>query len=217
MTEEPLSFDLLHPQPLLIVISGTAGVGKDSVIQELKRRDLPLHFVITATSRPPREGEVDGRDYFFFSPEEFQRRIDNHEFIEHANVYDEFKGIPRWQIEEALSSGKDVVVKVDVQGAATLRRLYPQALLIFVAPRSTDEWCARLIKRKTETPEKLKLRIETAKEEVAQIDMFDYIVVNADGMLEIAVDAPTEILGDSRNESVFPAKAPMVYSTRKRR
>ena len=188
MTEEPLSFDLLHPQPLLIVISGTAGVGKDSVIQELKRRDLPLHFVITATSRPPREGEVDGRDYFFFSPKEFQRRIDNHEFIEHANVYDEFKGIPRWQIEEALSSGKDVVVKVDVQGAATLRRLYPQALLIFVAPRSTDEWCARLIKRKTETPEKLKLRIETAKEEVAQIDMFDYIVVNADGMLEIAVD-----------------------------
>ena len=188
MTDEPLSFDLLHPKPLLIVISGVAGVGKDSVIRELKQRELPLHFVITATSRPPRAGEVDGKDYFFFSTEEFKRRIDNNEFIEHANVYEEFKGIPRWQIEEALASGKDVVVKVDVQGAATVRRLYPQALLIFVAPDSTEDWCARLVRRNTETTEKLKVRIATAKKEVAQIDLFDYVVVNAENALENAVD-----------------------------
>lgn len=183
-----LSFDLLQPRPLLIVISGTSGVGKDAVIKALKMRNLPLHFVITATSRPPRADEVDGRDYFFYPPREFEERIQRGEFIEHARVYDDYKGIPRSQIEEALKSGKDVVAKVDVQGAATLRRLYPQAVVIFITPRTVEEWTNRLKRRNTETEESMKIRVETARKEVDQIELFDYIVVNAEGKIETAVE-----------------------------
>ncbi len=188
MDSRSLSFDLLQPRPLLIVISGTSGVGKDAVIKALKLRNLPLHFVITATSRPPRADEIDGRDYFFYTPKEFEERIQRGEFIEHARVYEDYKGVPRSQIEEALKSGKDVVAKVDVQGAATLRRLYPQAVVIFIIPRTVEEWTNRLKRRNTETEESMKIRVETAKKEVDQIELFDYIVVNAEGEIEKAVD-----------------------------
>jgi guanylate kinase len=194
MPSDDLSFDLYHPKPLLIVVSGTSGVGKDAVLKALRRRNLPLHFVITATSRPPRPDEVDGKDYFFYPKEEFEQRIANNEFIEYALVYDQYKGAPRWQVDEALQSGRDVVIKVDVQGAATYRRLYPEAVLIFLLPKTREEWCNRLKMRNTETPEDFKLRIETAKQELAQIDMFDYLVINADELLEQAVDDITGII-----------------------
>lgn len=188
MPDEKLFSDLLHPQPLLIVISGTSGVGKDSVIAGLKRRSLPLHFVITATSREPRENEVPGKDYFFYPRDEFEKRIAQGEFIEHARVYSDLKGIPRSQVENALASGNDVVAKVDVQGAMTLRRLFPQAVLIFIAPESFDEWYSRLLNRNTESEEDLRVRIETAREEVNQVDQFDYVVINAKNQVEKAVD-----------------------------
>jgi guanylate kinase len=194
MPSDDLSFDLYHPKPLLIVVSGTSGVGKDAVLKALRRRNLPLHFVVTATSRPPRPDEVDGKDYFFYPKEEFEQRIANNEFIEYALVYDQYKGAPRWQVDEALQSGRDVVIKVDVQGAATYRRLYPEAVLIFLLPKTREEWCNRLKMRNTETPEDFKLRIETAKQELAQIDMFDYLVINADELLEQAVDDITGII-----------------------
>ena len=189
-----LSFDLLHPQPLIIVISGTSGIGKDAVIKGLKKRNMPLHFVITATSRTPRSYERDGVDYFFFPKEEFEKRIEAGEFIEHALVYQDYKGIPRWQVDEALKSGKDVVLKLDVQGAATIRKLYPEAVLIFLIPNTVEEWFDRLCDRKSETPETLKVRIDTAIKEVAQIDIFDYVVLNAQDRLEAAVDDIVEII-----------------------
>lgn len=188
MNSQELSFDLYHPQPLLIVISGTSGIGKDAVLNGLKARNLPLHFVVTATSRLPRRDEVDGKDYFFFSREEFKKRIDNNEFIEYAMVYDDYKGGLRTQVDDALKSGKDVVLRVDVQGAETYRRLYPEAVLIFLIPNTIDEWFGRLKARNTESPENLKLRVDTAKDEVSRINVFDYVVVNADHLLEKAVD-----------------------------
>jgi guanylate kinase len=185
-SKEP--FDLLHPQPLLIVISGPSGIGKDSVLKELKRRNLPLHFVVTATSRDPRPEEVHGKDYFFFSREEFEERIKKGEFIEHAKAYNDLKGIPRWQIEDALKSGKDVVLRVDVQGAETIRNLYPEALLIFLIPTCYDEWHERLVKRNTESPEDLQTRIGISINEVDKVGIFDYLVINAEHLLCQAVD-----------------------------
>lgn len=194
MDSETLSFDLYHPQPLLIVISGTSGIGKDAVLKGLRNRNLPLHFVITATSRAPRPDEVDGKDYFFFSREEFAQRIEKGEFIEYAMVYDDYKGAPRWQIDDALASGKDVILRVDVQGAETYRRLYPEAVLIFLIPNTVEEWFGRLMARNTESPESLKVRVDTAKAEVDRIGIFDYVVVNADHMLENAVDDIIDII-----------------------
>lgn len=183
-----------HPKPLLIVISGPSGVGKDSVLQCLKERDLPLHFVVTATDRPPRPNEVDGVDYFFISKEEFQRMIREDEFIEHALVYDDYKGVPKEQIRKAMASGMDVVMRVDVQGAATIREMAPDALLIFLTTRSEEELIERLKSRKTETPEKMQRRIDTAQQELQRIDEFDYRVVNEDSCLDIAVDTIVAIL-----------------------
>ena len=189
-----LSFDLLHPQPLLIVISGTSGIGKDAVIHALKRRNLPIHFVITATSRPPRPDEKNGIDYFFYSREEFEQQIARNEFIEHALVYQDYKGIPRSQIDEAIKSGQDVILKLDVQGAATIRKLYPEAVLVFLVPNTVEEWYDRLRDRRSETPESLDVRVKTAIAEVQQISIFDYVVLNAHGHMEAAVDDIIHIL-----------------------
>ncbi len=187
-------FDLFHPQPLLIVISGPSGAGKDTVIQRMKERGLPLHFVVTATTRPPREGEVHGRDYFFLSREEFERMIANDELIEYAVVYQDYKGVPREQIRQALASGKDVVMRVDVQGAATIRKLAPQAVFIFLVPRNEEEMERRLRQRQHDPREDLTLRLATAHQELQRAFEFDYVIVNADGHLDETVDTVEAII-----------------------
>ncbi len=194
MCDNSLSFDLLHPHPLLIVISGPSGVGKDSVLQALKARNLPMHFVVTATTRSPRPEEKHGVDYFFVSLEEFERMIAEDELIEHAIVYNQYKGIPKAQIREAFASGKDVVLRVDVQGAARLQTLYPNALIIFLLPSNEQEWIDRLRRRNTETPENLVLRVETARKEIESLPRFDYMVVNAEDRLEQAADTIVAII-----------------------
>ena len=188
MTSQSEPFDLLHPQPLLIVISGPSGIGKDSVLNELKRRGLPFHFVVTANTRAPRPEEVHGVDYLFISREEFLAGVERGEFLEHAKVYNDLKGIPRWQVDNALKSGKDVLLRVDVQGAETIRGLYPEAVLIYLIPRNYAEWYNRLVCRKTESAEDLKTRVEISVREVEKIGIFDYVVVNAENLLCQAVD-----------------------------
>ncbi len=187
-------FDLWQPQPLLIVISGPSGAGKDTVIQRMKERGLPFHFVVTATTRPPREGEVHGRDYFFLSREEFERMIANDELIEYAVVYQDYKGVPREQIRQALASGKDVVMRVDVQGAATIRKLAPQAVFIFLVPRNEEEMERRLRQRQHDPREDLTLRLATARQELQRAVEFDYVIVNADGHLDETVDTVEAII-----------------------
>lgn len=182
------------PQPLLIVISGPSGVGKDTVIQRMIERNLPFHFVVTATTRPPRPNEIHGRDYFFYSHDEFAEMIEKGELLEHAIVYNDYKGIPKAQVRDALASGKDVVMRLDVQGAATIRGLYPDALLIFLSPQDEAEMVNRLQERKTETPEGLKLRIATARKEMTHVSTFDYVVINREFHLDETVDTIISII-----------------------
>ncbi len=188
-------------QPLLIVISGPSGVGKDTVLQHMKALKLPFHFVVTATSRPKREGEIEGVDYFFVSPDEFLGMVERDELLEHALVYNEYKGIPRRQVQDAFASGRDVVMRLDVQGAETIRQLYPEALLIFLSTQTEEELIARLKARRTESKEMLQLRIDTAREELYKVDLFDYYVVNADGQLDETVDAIVAIIASEHRRS----------------
>jgi guanylate kinase len=187
-------FKILDPQPLLIVISGPSGAGKDTIVQCMKERGMPFHFVVTATTRPRRASEVNGKDYFFVSKEEFARMIDEDELIEYAVVYGDYKGIPKQQVREALATGQDVVMRVDVQGAETVRKLVPNAILVFMTVDNEQELERRLRERKTETVEELALRIATARKELQRVDAFDYVVVNADDHLDQAVDTIQAII-----------------------
>jgi guanylate kinase len=193
MSTDP-EFAILNPQPLLIVISGPSGAGKDSVVQNMKERGMPFHFVVTANTRPKRDDEVHGKDYFFVSKEEFARMIEEDELIEYAVVYSDYKGIPKQQVREALASGKDVVMRLDVQGAETVRKLAPEALLIFVTTESEEELVGRLKARKTETDEELALRIATARKELKRVEAFDYVVINHDFKLDETVDTVAAII-----------------------
>ncbi len=174
--------------PLLIVISGPSGVGKDSVVQRMKDRDLPFHFVVTATDRPPRPNEVHGQDYYFYTTAEFEEMIVEGELLEHACVYGQYKGIPKAHVREALASGQDVVMRVDVQGADTMKRLIPEAITVFLTCESEEELLARLRQRRTESEEALQKRLQTAHLEMARIPEFDYVVVNRRDALDQAVD-----------------------------
>jgi guanylate kinase len=180
--------------PLLIVISGPSGVGKDSVIKRLLEKDPSLAFVVTAASREPRPGEVEGVDYYFLKREEFERRIEAGDFLENAVVYGELKGILKAEVQRKMDSGRDVVMRVDVQGAATVKKKAPDALLIFLTTNDEEELVERLTSRNTEERDKLKLRIETAKKEMDRVSEFDYKVVNPEGCLEEAVDAILAII-----------------------
>jgi len=193
MSPDP-EFTILNPQPLLIVISGPSGVGKDTVMQRMQERGMPFHFVVTANTRPKRENEVHGKDYFFVSKDEFARMIEQNELIEYAIVYGDYKGIPKQQVREALTSGVDVVMRLDVQGAETVRKLAPEALLLFITTESEDELIGRLKARKTETTDELALRIATARKELKRVEAFDYVILNHDYKLDETVDTVRAII-----------------------
>ena len=198
-------FNIYNPQPLLIVISGPSGVGKDSVLRSMKECGLPFHFVVTATTRPRRPEETHGKDYFFVTKEEFAHMIDLDELIEYAIVYGDYKGIPKQQVREALSSGKDVVMRLDVQGAATLRKLAPEAVLIFLTTQSEEELVERLKRRKTDAAEDLSLRIATARQELKRANEFDYVIVNSDNHLGETTNTVVSII-EAEHHRVNPRK-----------
>lgn len=187
-------FDHHQAQPLLIVISGPSGAGKDTVVQRMQERGLPFHFVVTATTRPRRPNEVHGRDYWFVSNDEFARMIEENELIEYAIVYGDYKGIPKDQVRQALASGHDVIMRLDVQGAETVRRLAADALLIFITVESEDELVHRLQERQTETSDSLSIRIATARKELKRMEAFDYVITNHDYRLDHTVDVVRAII-----------------------
>ena len=178
----------------MIVISGPSAAGKDTVVQRMQKRGLEFHFVVTATTRARRPSEVHGKDYWFVSQAEFAKMIDQGEFLEHAIVYEEHKGVPKAQVREALASGRDVVMRLDVQGAETVKGLVAEALLIFITADSEEELIQRLKERSTETPEKLAVRIATARQELKRVEAFDYVLVNHDDQLDHTVDVIRAII-----------------------
>ncbi|GAX77118.1 hypothetical protein CEUSTIGMA_g4564.t1 [Chlamydomonas eustigma] len=182
------------PKPVVVIISGPSGVGKDSVLQRLKEKREDLYFVVTATSRPMRPKEVEGRDYFFVSKEKFERWIAEGQLLEHAMVYGDYKGIPRQQVDQAVAAGTDVLLRIDVQGAATVKKLIPEAVSIFIAAESQAKLVERLAARKTESIDKMLVRVQTAQKEMEKMRSFDYAVVNKEGCLDQCADAIAAII-----------------------
>ena len=183
----PQILDASSAPPLLVVLSGPSGVGKDAALDALKLLDRPWRFVVTATTRPQRPGEQDGVDYIFLETAAFLKMKERDDLFESAQVYDYWYGVPRNQVRQGLQDGKDVILKVDVQGADTVRELAPDALFIFMIPSSFDELRSRLTKRMTEKPSEIDLRLSIAQSELGRVGEFDYRVVNREGQLEQAV------------------------------
>lgn len=179
---------------MLVVLSGPSGVGKDTLLNCLKKRGREFAFVVTMTTRPRRPAEVEGVDYFFVSELEFERLIRVDEFLEHSVVYGDHKGIPKSQVRAAFGTGRDVIMRIDVQGAAKIRALVPNVITIFIAPESEQELVDRLRERNTEDGDKLTRRIATAREEMRRRDEFDYVVINRGGCQESAVDSIVSII-----------------------
>ena len=180
--------------PLLIVLSGPSGVGKDAAMDALRTLDRPWRFVVTATTRPMRTGEHDGSDYHFMGPDEFQSLRAKDGFLECAEVYGNWYGVPKQQIRDALHRGEDVILKVDIQGASTIRKLVSDSVQIFMAPANMEELRERLEIRATETGVDLDRRVRTAWQEMEHLYEFDYQVINKDGCLEEAVSSIDAII-----------------------
>jgi len=173
-------------RPLLIVLSGPSGAGKDAVLTRMRELNYPLKYITTVTTRPQRATERDNIDYHFISTKEFQKMIENNELLEWANVYGNWYGVPKQPVKQALDRGQDIIVKVDTQGAATIKKILPEAVSIFLIPPSMEELITRVKQRHTESPFDLALRIKTAEEEIKQLPLFDYIVVNKRDEIDLA-------------------------------
>ena len=186
--QEQSTLRLPSKQGLLFVLSAPSGTGKDSVINALKQQGLDFYVVSSVTTRAPRPGESDGNPYHFISQEEFDRLVAKDELLEHAKVHGNWYGQPRQPIRDNLRAGRDVLLKIDVQGAATVRSKVPQAIFIFLVPDSLDELASRLTNRKTETMAERQQRLTDAHKELAQQYWYDYVVVNRHGHLQEAVD-----------------------------
>ncbi len=178
MNYELTASERAEANPLLIVLSGPSGVGKDALLKRMKELGHSFHYVVTATTRPERTGEKDGVDYHFLSQEEFQQMVHEGRLLEWAKVYDNYYGVPKDEIAQGLSKGKGVIAKVDVQGAATIKEILPQAVFIFLMPPSMDELERRLKQRHSEPYEGVALRLEKAKEEIERLPLFDYVITS---------------------------------------
>ena len=193
-------FKIEH-HPLLMIISGPSGVGKDTLLQFMKDRGRRFSFVVTMTSRARRSNEVEGRDYFFVNRERFEQLIAQGELLEHSVVYGDYKGIPKSEVRRAFASGNDVIMRIDVQGAAKIKKIVPEAVSVFLMPDSELELIRRLRERKTENEEALQRRFATARLEMQRRMEFDYSVVNYNDRQNEAVDEIVAIITAEHSRS----------------
>ncbi len=178
---------------LLLVISGPAGVGKGTINISLISRNSDIRMSVSATTRPPRPGEIDGVHYFFKTEEEFQKMIESGAFLEYMRVFNtHYYGTPKSFVEQELAEGRSVILEIDVQGAMRVKAAYPDAVLIFIAPPSMSELKSRLIHRGTESSEAIDRRFETAYQEMKYINQYDYVVVN--DILDLAIARTEDII-----------------------
>ena len=191
---------------ILFVVSAPAGCGKDTILEQALKRDINLHYSVSATTRAMRAGEVDGVSYHFRTREEFQQMIAENQLLEHTEYCGNFYGTPRRAVEDMLSEGKNVVLKIEIEGAANVKKLFPEAVLIFILPPSMGELSRRLHKRGTEDEETIQKRLLQAKTELSHAKEYDYVIVN--GELEKAVDDLAAIVSaegfkESRNKELI--------------
>ena len=183
---------------MIVVLSGPSGVGKDAMLERMAELNYPYHFVITATTRKPRPGEVDGVNHYFVDRARFQELIDADELLEHAEVYGNMYGVPKQQVRDALTAGRHVMIRVDVQGASRIRQLVSDALLIFVMPPTLESLQARLEARGVDALDAITVRRSKAMDEMKDASWFDFTVVNHDDKLDKAVQ---EVIGVIDSES----------------
>lgn len=198
----------LQSCPLVVVISGLSGVGKDVVLKGMRERGYIFHRVVTVTTRRPRPGETDGVDYHFISEDEYQAMIERGELLENAVVYGNLYGVPEREIRGPLDRGHDAVLRIDVQGAKTIKEKMPQSVLIFLTASSMDELRRRLVGRGKDSPEEMERRMNKAREEMRYLPIFDYVVLNRDGRLDEAVRQVMAIVtAEKRRTSRFRSQA----------
>jgi guanylate kinase len=197
---------------LLVIISGPSGVGKDTIIDAMqrRRRERDYHYVVTCTTRARRPGEVDGVDYHFLDRDTFARWRAEGEFLEANQVHGNWYGTPRAQVREALATGKDVILKIDVQGAQVVKEKVPDALLVFIVPPSLEDLFHRLRSRATESADELEIRQRNAAIELARQDDYDYVVTNETGQVERTAELIDEII--AREHELHPDRRVEVYS-----
>ncbi|MGN0785343.1 MAG: guanylate kinase [Candidatus Aphodomorpha sp.] len=182
-----------HRKGLLLVVSGPAGVGKGTIDRVLLERNTNMRLSVSATTRAPRPGEIDGVHYFFISDDKFKEMVENNEFLEYMHVFNlHYYGTPRSFVEEEIAMGHDVLLEIDVQGAMRVREAYPSAVLVFIAPPSMGKLKSRLVGRGTETPEVIERRFQTAFSELEYMKKYDYIVVN--DVLDVAISHMEHII-----------------------
>ena len=168
----------MNKKGLLLVVSGPSGAGKGTICKAFLEKNKNVKLSISATTRSPREGEVEGVNYFFVTKEKFKGMIDNGELLEHAQIYDNFYGTPKAAILENLEQGYDVLLEIEMQGARQIKEVYPEGVFIFILPPSLDELKSRIVGRGTETEEQINKRYGSAFEEICQIENYDYFIVN---------------------------------------
>ena len=189
---------MLNRKGLLLVVSGPSGAGKGTICKALLNKNDQIKLSVSATTRKPRNGEVHGVNYFFIEKEEFAKMIENGEFLEYAQIYDNFYGTPKAAIIECLEKGQDVILEIEMQGARQIKEVYPEGVFIFVLPPSLEELKSRIVGRGTETQEEIEKRFSCAFEEINQIVNYDYFIVNED--IEKSVSDVEDIICDEKNK-----------------
>ena len=186
--------DLSANFPKIFLISGPSGVGKDTIIAELRKIYFDFHFVVTAVTRKKRSDEKEGVNHFFISPNKFKSMIENNQLIEWSKVYDNFYGVPKSQIETPISQGKSVFIRVDVQGAEKIKKIMPEIVLIFIKPENLEYIRSHLDIRGENSEDDIKKRIEAAKNEILLAKNFDYVITNQEGNIKYVIDAVKDII-----------------------